>query len=285
MARRAHYRICWIWSSQKLEQDRAIRQGCIQRGIHELERLRTRINSPKSRLRTKTAIESAAAAILSEARADRWLSTSVTVAQEHRFTQATAGRPNDHTKYVRTTREHFELHWQSIAETLQYDDRTDGIFPLIFNDEKLSLRDALLSYKRQPALEKRHEQMKSIFEVMPINLKSPSRIEALLFIYFLALLVEALVEREVRQSMRTQEIASLPLYPEGRPCKAPTANRIFEVFHDPRRHRLLGPTGTVHKIFYDDLSTLQRTILQLLGQRAATYFSVGDEPSDREKPT
>jgi transposase len=279
------YRICWIWSSQKLEQDRAIRQGRIQRGIHELERLRTRINSPKSRLRTKTAIESAAAAILSEAQADRWVSTSVTVAQEHRFTQATAGRPNDQTKYVRTTRERFELHWQSIAETLQYDDRTDGIFPLILNDEKLSLRDALLSYKRQPALEKRHEQMKTVFEVMPINLKSPSRIEALLFIYFLALLVEALVEREVRQSMRAQEIASLPLYPEGRPCKAPTANRIFEVFHDLRRHRLLGPTGTVHKIFYDDLTPLQRTILQLLGQSPATYFAVCDEPSYRGKKT
>jgi transposase len=214
------------------------------------------------------------------------MSTTVTVAQEHRFTQATAGRPTDDTKYVRTTRERFELHWQSIAETLQYDDRTDGIFPLILNDEKLSLRDTLLSYKRQPTLEKRHEQMKSVFEVMPVNLKSPSRIEALLFIYFLALLVEALIEREVRRSMRAQAITSLPLYPEGRPCKAPTAKRIFEVFHDLRRHRLLGPTGTVHKIFFDDLTDLQRTILRLLEQPSAVYFSVGDEPvSEGGQPT
>jgi transposase len=280
------YRICWIWSSQKHEQDRASRQARVQRAIHELEELRARINSSKSRLRSKEAIENAAARILAETQAARWISTTVSVAPVHRFTQATAGRPSENTKYVRTTRERFELHWQSIAETLQYDDRTDGIFPLILNDDKISVRDALLSYKRQPALEKRHEQMKTVFEVMPVNLKSPSRIEALLFVYFLALLVEALIERELRNSMRAQAIATLPLYPEGRPCKAPTASRIFEVFHDIRRHRLIGPTGTAYKIFFDDLTDLQRTILRLLSLNPATYFSVGDEPaSDDPQPS
>lgn len=98
----------------------------------------------------------------------------------------------------------------------------------------MSVRDALLSGKRQPDLEKRHEQMKTVFEIMPVNAKSPSRIEALLSAYFLALLVRALIERKLRHSMQAQAIATLPSYSEGRPYKAPTANRIFEVFHDIR---------------------------------------------------
>ena len=137
------YGIIWIWSSQKLEQDRASRQDRIRRAIDRLEQLRTRINSPKSRLRTQQQVESAAAAILTATQTDRWLSTTVSIEQEHEFSQATPGRPSENTKYVRKTKERFVLHWQSNAAMLQYDDRTDGIFSLILNDEKLSPRDAL----------------------------------------------------------------------------------------------------------------------------------------------
>lgn len=271
------YRILWIWSSQKHEKDRAIRQDRIQRAGHELEQLRVRIYSPKSRLKTQQKIENAATAILTETQADRWIKTTVEVVEEHQYNQAAAGRPSASTKYVRKTKQRLDLHWESKADALKYDDRTDGIFPLILNDEKLSVRDALLAYKRQPALEKRHEQMKTVFEVMPVNLKSPSRIEALFFIYFLALLVESLIERQIRRTMKAEKLAALPLYHEGRQCKAPTANRCFEVFHDIRRHRLVGANDTVHKNFYDKLNELQRTLLRLLGQSPAAYFSAGDK--------
>jgi transposase len=53
-------------------------------------------------------------------------------------------------------------------------------------------------------VEKRHEQLKTVFEVMPVNLKSPNRIEAFFFIYFLAVLVESLIEREIRRSMKKE---------------------------------------------------------------------------------
>jgi transposase len=202
---------------------------------------------------------------------------TVTSVEEHHYAQAAAGRPGKNTKYIRMTEEQLELQWQSNAETLRYDDATDGLFPLILNDEQLSLKEALLAYKRQPSLEKRHEQLKTVFDVMPVNLKSHTRVEAFLFVYFLALLVQALVERQVRRGMKEEGIASLPLYPEGRPCKAPTASRLFEVFRDVRRHRLTGPNGSVHKRFYDELTELQRTVLRLLGHSQERYFAVGDD--------
>jgi hypothetical protein len=91
---------------------------------------------------------------------------------------------------------------------------------------------------------------------MPVNLKSHSRIQAFLFIYFSALLVESIIEREIRPRMKAQKIASLPLYPERLPCKAPTANRIFDAFGDVRLHGLVGAaSGSMHETFYDELTT------------------------------
>ncbi len=40
------------------------------------------------------------------------------------------------------------------------------------NDKSLSLKQALKKYKYQPYAEKRHEQMKSVFQVMPLWLKN-----------------------------------------------------------------------------------------------------------------
>ena len=270
------YRIIWFWSSQKFEQDRETRQRRIDRATSELEQLRTRMHAPRSRLKAKTKVEEAAAGILADNNADRWLKVEVKTVEEEYFKQATAGRPNKNTRYVRHTCSRLELEWSSKVTPLQYDNRTDGIFSLVLNDEDLSMLDALLAYKHQPCLEKRFQQFKSVFEVMPVWLRNPARIEAFLFIYFLALFVEAIIEREIRRQMKLQNIPSLPLYPEQRPCKCPTADRIFGLFVDIRRHHLLGPDDSILKSFRDELTSLQCTVLGLLGLSPEFYFSAGN---------
>ena len=90
----------------------------------------------------------------------------------------------------------------------------------------LSELELLKTYKRQPTIEKRFSQLKTDFEVAPVYLKSVHRIQALLAVYFFALLVEALMERELREAMSRKGIESLPLYPEGRACRRPTTRRV-----------------------------------------------------------
>lgn len=53
-------------------------------------------------------------------------------------------------------------------------------------------------------------QLKSVLQVVPMMLKNHLRIEAFLFLYFLALLTEALIEREAPQRMRELNIKKLP---------------------------------------------------------------------------
>ena len=102
----------------------------------------------------------------------------------------------------------------------------------------LSELELLKTYKRQPTIEKRFSQLKTDFEVAPVYLKAVHRIQALLSVYFFALLLEALLERELRQAMQRKGVESLPLYPEGRACRWPTARRVLDLFEPVQRHTL-----------------------------------------------
>jgi hypothetical protein len=86
----------------------------------------------------------------------------------------------------------------------------------------------------------------------------------LLCVYFFALLTESLLERELRRAMEQKAIESLPMYPEGRKCRRPTARRLIDVFDDVQRHTLRAGRRPP-MIFTTELSRLQLRILRLLG--------------------
>ena len=93
-----------------------------------------------------------------------------------------------------------------------------------------------------------------------------SRIQALLCLYFFVLLVQALLERELRRAMARHRIESLPLYPEGRACRRPTTPQLIELFENVQRHCLVvGKKPPV--VMMTKLSKLQRRIVRLLGMR------------------
>ena len=72
-------------------------------------------------------------------------------------------------------------------------------------------------YKYQPRIEKRHALLKSTLEVAPIWLKKNARIEALMFLEFIAQMLAALIERALRQKMAEKEHGS-NLLAARRPC-------------------------------------------------------------------
>ena len=141
---------------------------------------------------------------------------------------------------------------------------------MITNDLKLTEQEMLLAYKGQPMVEKRFAQLKTDFAVAPIYLKEATRIQALLCLYFFVLLVEALLERELRQAMVRTKVDRLRFYPEGRACSYPTVPRLIEVFEDVHRHQLKGGTESA-VVLTTELSQLQRTILRLLDIPQSAY--------------
>lgn len=94
-------------------------------------------------------------------------------------------------------------------------------------------------------------------------LHSPARIEALFCCQFLALLISALIEREVRTGMQQADLTKIRLYPEFRNCTAPSTERILEIFATVSRHQL-HHDGVPVKTFHPELTTQQQQILELV---------------------
>ncbi len=258
------YRLVWYHSTRKAELDACARHQQVERALGELAELRRKLSSPRTRHRDRAKVSEAVDAILEARGVTRWIVVEIVERTVEKYRQERPGRPNEETRYVRAVSTRFDLtyridHVQLAAETCG-----DGIFPLITNVLALSELELLLAYKRQPVIETRFAQLKTDFAVAPVYLNEVSRIQALLCVYYFALLTEALLERELRQAMSRAEIESLPLYPEDRPCRCPTARRLIDLFDDVQRHTLVvGEEPTV--VFTTKLTRLQRKLLGLLG--------------------
>jgi len=229
--------ILWYHSSHKTKRDAQARGDTIQSAWKALEALRAKLEGPRPRYRTQGAVAGAAEKILSETGAGRWVACEVTSFQEATFHQEKRGRPGKKTRWRRRLKTRFRLTWSPRQEQIAYDTRCDGIFPLVTNSKDLSARETLEVYKsKQPLVEKRHDLLKNVQAATPVYLQNISRIEALLFLHFVALLVHALIEREIRRRMEARGTKRIPLYPEQRNCKAPSTVRVLQVFDGLQRH-------------------------------------------------
>jgi transposase len=264
------YRLLWYLSTRKAELDALARNGRIQRALKELAALREKLHSPRTRYRAEAKVAEAVEAILAECQVTEWIATEIVPRVEESYRQDRRGRPGKDTRYRKQVRTRFDLNWTIDHAQLAVERLGDGVFPLITNVLDLSEREVLWAYKRQPVIEKRFSQLKTDFAVAPVYLKEASRIQALLCVYFFALLVEALLERQLRQAMQRANIESLPMYPEGRPCRHPTTRRLIDLFEGIQRHTLLSARRRP-RAFVTDLSPLQRRILKLLAQPRTTY--------------
>jgi transposase len=145
-----------------------------------------------------------------------------------------------------------------------------GSSPLSTNTD-LDASAVLRAYKYQPSLEKRHALLKSGLQVAPIFLKKNKRIEALMFVYFLAQLVCALIERQLRNATRERGLSHIQILPEDRPSTTPTTEQVIRVFSSRARHLLLSKDDQLVQTFTDPPSSIQEQILDLLSISPSVY--------------
>lgn len=269
----AGHRIVWVWNSLSAAQDAEARGARIEKAYLGIERLQTKLQGKRRRLRVRERVDSAVQKILKAAGAERWVRVEISEHKEPVYRQENRGRPGARTRYVRRERIRFSVAARLKDAAVTADERSDGMFPLISNCKDLSLKEILAAYKFQPRLEKRHEELKSAQNLAPMWLKNVNRIEAVLFLYFVALLVQALLERQVRMAMVREKIAQLPLYPEERECRAPSTERILDLFAPLQRHRLR-EEGRLIQTFEPNLTQLQKQILDLLGLATSAFRAI-----------
>ncbi len=263
------FRVVWLHSAVKARRDRHARHAMMTRAVDALNALDKRLQGPRTKITTRQGVVTAADAVVAGP-VGRWVAYEIEQQDVTSFKQERRGRPGKDTRYRRRVRPRFRVRARVDEVAVSYDAKTDGMFPLITNAKAMPLEAVFAAYKYQPRLEKRHEQLKSVYAAAPVFLKSIARIEALLFLYFLAMIVQALLEREVRESMAAQGLKDLPLYPEGRACSAPTADKVLAVFEAVQVHRLKDEDEVV-QMFWPELTPLQRQLLALAGVPDAAY--------------
>jgi hypothetical protein len=267
------HRIIWVLSSRRAHTDAADRTRRIQRACTALDELNERLSRPRSRTRTLLAADQAADAVLADAGGTAWITHYPEKINEFTYRQAGSGggHPTPDTRYRRIERPYWTIRYQIDADAVARDALSDGCYPLITNTRNVTDAQILDNYKYQPHLERRYHVLKSHQLVAPMFLQRPHRIEALLCCHFIALLVGALIERQLRQAMANRQLPHLNIYPEARACTAPSTDRALELFAHLTRDTVHDQDGRPLQTFPPDLSPEQRQVLGLLGIPADTY--------------
>lgn len=263
------YRLYWIRSSQKAEQDRETRARRIQKALGALNGLQPKLN--KYKLKNRKQIDAKIRAVLQENNCIDFIEFEIHEYRDYKKVHRKPGRPRQDVSSRITWKKVFSFTFGVKTDVISEEEKVDGVFPLITNlpAEKYKLKRVLEIYKFQPFLEKRHTQIKSYQEVTPVNLKKSERVVAYLHMQVMSLMVATLIERKLRKAMRENSIKSLPIYPEARECKAPTMFDIVRLFRGVERYEVYERDGI--KIFPAALNGIQAKVLKLLDVPLSAY--------------
>jgi transposase len=263
------YRVLWIRSTQKAEQDAETRTQHIEKAWAALQDLQTRLNTYN--LKSRLSIEQAIHKILKEHHVREWILYQIDERRQYQKRYDKPGRPKASNPGRRTWNQYFSLTFSVDEEAVQQEAMTDGIFPILTNldKDKYKPRKVLQIYKFQPFLEKRHSQLKTCQAVTPVLLKKAQRVVAYLHMHVMALMVATLIERKLRLAVKKHGLDALPLYPENRPCPYPTMFDIVRAFQGVERYEVVD--GEKLTVFPAKLSPLQKKVLELLEVPASLY--------------
>lgn len=261
--------VTWVRSSAKRDLDARARQDRITRAMTALDQLAARLSSPRCKLKTEAAIARAADQAITAAGAGRWVSYTITRHDTVTRKQASLGRPGPDTRYKHITVTRYALHPVTDTGLAARDAASDGCFPLITNDRALTPAQVLDAYKRQPGIEPRHHTFKTVLRAVPVHLTSPERIDALSFCLYTALLVHALLERQLRRAATAAGLPPLPLYHENRQAPAPSGALILAELGDIAVTTVTASGRAT--LIPPQLTRLQQQLITLLDIPPASY--------------
>ena len=262
------YRIIWVHSSAKEQHDKNRRENRIAKVDRQLTALSPRLNQYK--LKTKEQIEKA---IKKAAKGASGL-FQIQLIEDKQIVQRQIGpgKPGPNTQYKEEESISYRLEWELDHKAIEEQTTRDGIFPLITNAH-IEAADVLKAYKNQPYLEKRMCTAKSILNIAPIFLKKPDRIEAMTFLYFIALMIVSLMERNIRKNMAEEKVVKLPILPNGMNTKTPTWNNLNYFFENVHLS-LVEKNGRTIQTILKGVTKLHETVLRLLGVSTAAYTTI-----------
>jgi len=260
------YRLIWILSTAKAWQDQSTRERRLAKAESDLAKLAGKLN--RYNLKTRNQIESKISKVLKNT--EDLINCDLTEHKTCYKKKIGRGRPGSDSIYEDHIQITYELSWQRNQIAIDQQALADGTFPLITNTDK-QCAEVLRIYKQQPGLEKRFSTAKSVLDIAPVFLKKSSRIEAVMFLYFAALMVISLMERAIRKKMAYESIENLPILPQKMKTERPTWNNIRYLFRNVHLS-LIFIKDRVVKRTLKGFQDIHAEVLRLLGVPPSVYF-------------
>ncbi len=205
---RRDYRLIFVWSESKARQEATTRERHMAKIIAEFEAVQR--NLGRYSLKTTEAIVRRL-----EAAKGKYAEGALL---DYRLAQDADGR--------------FRLTWEIDAAARERWQHLEGVYVLKTNlpERTHPLAEVLRTYKGQSQVERRFHHLKGPLAVAPMFLKNPERIAGLMCVLVWALMVLALMERQVRRGLKGRPLYGL--YPEGRPSPSPTGPALIRGLSD-----------------------------------------------------
>ena len=140
-----------------------------------------------------------------------------------------------------------------------------GYYPLLTDVEAENLRlpQAMTYHKGQYRNEHTFRRAKGPYDLEPIYLQRPERIEAYLFLFKIALQIVVLVERTARANIQQHDRGLDDLMPNRKDVRNPKAEHLLAAFEHVVKGAMPGPSGTTCG-FVSKLTALQHEIITVL---------------------
>lgn len=121
----------------------------------------------------------------------------------------------------------------------------------------------MMAYKNQYKREHLNRRAKSNYNIEPIYLHTPERIEALMFLFKIALQVVVLIERNARNNIQARDKGLANFMFNRKDARNPRTEYLLSEFQYIVSGKMKLPDGKNYG-FISELNTLQKDILSIL---------------------
>jgi transposase len=219
-------------------------------------------------LKTKAAIEQACDSIIKKYHTEAFFQYSITNDPITSYKNKKRGRPakNKPPETIAVNSDQFKVALYFDDDAFEQALYRCGYYPVITNkaSEDFTVEDAMMAHKNQYKPEHNYRRAKSRYRIEPIYLHTPERIQALLFLFKIALQIIVLIERTARNNINERNKGLDNFMPNRKDVRNPRTEYLLQAFQYIVRGEMPMPDGNTYG-FISELTPLQQDILAILG--------------------
>jgi transposase len=235
----------------------------VQKTEKAFSELRKKLNA--YRLKTEDAIEKACRSILKKNQTTEQFDFQIQNDPITTYKNKKRGRPVEGAEKIAVKTDNFSLTLTLNEKAFDEALSRCGYYPLMTNmpEESLSIASAMMAHKNQYKCEHINRRAKSGYNIEPIYLHTPERIEALLFLFKMALQIIVLIERTARKNISQRDKGLDKFMPNRKDVRNPRTENLLASFQYIVSGETVLPDGNRYG-FVSELTPLQEDILTIL---------------------